>query len=91
MQVDVSGFLLAELRKTIGEHKRAIVGADNTAANEKARACASLCRQIAASSPVVRQRYTVEAERWESIASRSAPVAARRQCRASDKLGQTKP
>lgn len=91
VQVDVSGFLLAELRKTIAEHKRAIVGADNTAANEKARACASLCRQIAASSPVVRQRYTVEAERWESIASRSAPVAARRQCRASDKLGQTKP
>ena len=39
----------------------------------------------------MRQRYTVEAERWESIASRSTPVAARRQRRASDKLGQMKP
>lgn len=91
MQVDISGFLLAELRKTIAEHKKVVSEADNKAADEKARACATLCRQIAASSPMVRQRYTAEAERWESIASRSTPVAARRQRRASDKLGQMKP
>jgi len=91
MHVDVSGFLLAELRKTIVDYKKAIAEADNTAATEKARWCASLCRQIAASSPMVRQRYAVEAERWESIASRSAPVVARRQRSASDKLGRTNP
>ena len=91
MNVDVSGFLLAELRKTVVDYKKAVVEADNTATNEKARACASLCRQIAASSPMVRQRYTDEAERWESIASRSAPVAVRRQRSASDKLRRTKP
>lgn len=91
MHVDVSGFLLAELRRTIVDYKKAVVEADNTAANEKARACASLCRQIAVSSPMVQQRYTVEAERWESIASRLTPVAARRQRSASDKLGRAKP
>ncbi len=91
MHVDVSGFLLGELRKTIVDYKAAVAEADNTAANEKARACASLCRKIATSSPMVRQRYTAEAERWENIASRSAPVSARRQRSASDKPGQTKP
>ncbi len=91
MHVDVSGFLLGELRKTIVDYKAAVAEADSTAANEKARACASLCRQIAASSPVVQQRYTAEAERWESLASRSAPVAARRRRNASDKLGKALP
>jgi len=91
MHVDVSGFLLGELRKTIVDYKAAVAEADNTAANEKARACASLCRQIATSSPMAHQRYTAEAERWESITSRSAPIAARRRHNASDKPEQTKP
>lgn len=89
MHVDVSGFLLAELRKTIADHKKAVVEADNVAANEKARACATLCQQIAISSPMVQQRYAAEAKRWESIASHSAPVAARRQRRPSSEPERT--
>ena len=42
VQVDISGFLLAELRKTIAEHKKVVSEADNKAADEKARACATL-------------------------------------------------
>ena len=82
VRVDVSGFLLAELRKTIADYRKAVAETDNATANEKARASAALCRQIAVSSPVMQQRYTAEAEKWESIASRSASFATRKQSKA---------
>ncbi len=89
VHVDVSGFLLAELRKTIADYRKAVSEADNATANEKARACATLCRQIAVSTPMVQQRYTAEADRWEGIASRSAPGGQRRQSKTSNAPGQS--
>nr|WP_303714669.1 ATP-binding protein [Methanoculleus marisnigri] len=89
VHVDVSGFLLAELRKTITGYRKAVAEADNATANERARACATLCRQIAVSSPMMQQRYTAEAERWKGIASRSALVAQRRQSKTSGAPGHS--
>ena len=89
VHVDVSGFLLAELQKVITDYKKAVAEADNATANEKARASATLCRQIAVSSPMMQQRYAAEAEKWEGVASRSAPVAMRRQSKAPGAPGQS--
>ena len=81
VRVDVSGFLIAELRNAVADYKKAVSEGDDSTAKERARACATLCRQVAAASPVVQQRYVADAERWEGIASRSAPVAkARTKC-----------
>lgn len=88
MRVDVSGFLIAELRNAVADYKKAVSEGDDSTAKERARACATLCRQVAAASPVVQQRYVADAERWEGIASRSAPVAKRERSNAPGGYGQ---
>ncbi len=88
VQVDVSGFLIAELRKAVADYTKAVSDGNDSAAKEKARVCAALCRQVAAASPVVQQRYVADAERWEGIASHSAPAPKRERNNASGEYGQ---
>lgn len=69
MNVDLSGYLTTELKKTIQEFQVAKSKNDSVAAREKAHACAVLSRQLAEQLPSFRKKYISDAEKWNSIAS----------------------
>jgi len=73
MNVDLSGFLTTELKKTIQEFQTAKSKNDSAAVREKAHACAVLSRQLAEQSPLFRKKYLSDAKIWNSVASGKKP------------------
>lgn len=81
MKVDLSGFLLSELRDMMDEYKKAKAAGDDDLAREKAFACASLNRRLASNVPSMEEKYLGHADRWEQIATGRSPHPANRKNR----------
>jgi len=69
MNVDLSGFLATELKKTIQEYQKARSENETRTVREKAHICAVLSRHLAEQSPAFRKKYLSDAEKWDWIAS----------------------
>lgn len=78
MKIDLSGFLLSELRDMMDEYKKAKSAGDDDLAKEKAFACAALNRRLASNVPSLEEKYMGHADRWEQIATGCSPHPANR-------------